>query len=140
METVFKFRPLLAINEEQERFHSEMCNNKQYKYMGDRTWYRVDDKMKIEQMALEIATLFPHIVFEGFGKYQFDETTLGGDAGLFHFVFNSNDIRQIEIDNECDLVLLTRENFFPEDIPNENCGHDPTWIVREYNEGSGWIK
>lgn len=136
MTTILKFKPLLGLEEEQIKFHSEMCNQEKYKYIEGRTWSIAADghDKRIETMAYDVATMFPDIVFEGFGQYRFGDTV----AGTFHFIFDSKDIRRFELDTCSDLRIETDENPFPNDIPDDKCGVDPTWVVRTWNEEDGF--
>ena len=135
MTTIFKFKPLLALEEEQIKFHSEMSHLDKYKYIEGRVWSCVSEGERIETMAHDVACKFPNIVFVGFGQYRFGNTV----AGTFRFIFNSNDIRLFVIyDDNDDFIVDSAENYFPHDVPEDKCGVDPTWIVREWNEEDGF--
>lgn len=134
-EVLFKFRPLLGLNEDQEKFHDRMRGMKGFYYCDTRTWACDECDRRIEDIAKDIAIEFPEIVFEGFAEYRIN----GGRVGLpYRFIFNSDDIRlyYVYTASEDDFKVKTGENYLP-DPPDDVKGPDPTWIVRQWTEERG---
>lgn len=141
IDVVFKFKPLLGLDESQREFHQKMKDIEPFYYCDDRTWACVQPGKKIEEIAKEVSGVFPDIVFIGFGQYQAN----GCDIGCsFRFIFNSQDIRLYDthlcITGRYDFCVETQDNCFPDisSFDRHKIKPDPTWVVREWCEEDGF--
>ena len=129
MQTIFKFEPLLGLDEDQKKFQQDMLELDGYKNINNsRSWCIICEDIRIEDLAKHIADMFPLLTFIGYGQYP-NCMNYG-----FRFIFNSHDCRLYLSEDHDGFSIRSTDGVFPKDLPPEKVRCYPDWIVREYPE------